>query len=250
VLRVRGDARKYDEYSGSVSKSTIAGVDGCKDGWVVVSCCNGEFAAWISSTFGAVLSRLPASAIVAVDIPIGLTESGGRACDVQARRLLGPGRGSSVFPAPVRGVLGARPYATASERHRAIDNRGLSRQAFAIMPKIEEVDALLRRSPSLVDRVFEVHPEVSFARWNNGHPMLYPKSSDAGRQEREALVDQVWPGHRETLWNSLAGNVTRDDLNDAFAALWSARRIADSCAVSLPEAWSRDERGLPMRITA
>jgi predicted RNase H-like nuclease len=117
------------------------------------------------------------------------------------------------------------------------------------MPKIEEVDALLRRSPSLVDRVFEVHPEVSFAHWNNGHPMLHPKTSPEGRQEREALVDQVWPGYRETLWNSLLGNVTRDDLNDAFAALWSARRVADSCAKSLPEAWNLDEQGIPMRIT-
>jgi predicted RNase H-like nuclease len=30
------------------------------------------------------------------------------------------------------------------------------------MPKIEEVDGLLRRSPALLNRVFEIHPEVSF----------------------------------------------------------------------------------------
>jgi predicted RNase H-like nuclease len=230
--------------------ASIAGVDGCKDGWVVVGRCENELAAWISPTFVDVVNRLPSSAIVAIDIPIGLPEHGGRACDEEARRVLGLRRGCSVFPTPVRGVLGIRPHAMASERQRAIDGRGLTLQAFAIMPKIEEVDRLLRRSASLVERVCEVHPEVSFAYWNSGHPMLYRKSSREGRRERETLIDEVWPGCRERLWNGLSGDVSRDDLNDAFAALWSARRIADDFDVSLPEACGRDEEDLPMRIRA
>ena len=43
-----------------------------------------------------------------IDTPIGLpdrAERGGRACDAAARRLLGPGRASSVFSAPVRATM-------------------------------------------------------------------------------------------------------------------------------------------------
>jgi predicted RNase H-like nuclease len=44
-------------------------------------------------------------AAIAIDIPIGLTETGEpRLCDVQARRFIDP-RKSSIFPAPDRRLL-------------------------------------------------------------------------------------------------------------------------------------------------
>jgi predicted RNase H-like nuclease len=44
-------------------------------------------------------------AMVAIDIPIGLTETGeARTCDIEARRLVGLRR-SSIFPAPDRRIL-------------------------------------------------------------------------------------------------------------------------------------------------
>ena len=39
-----------------------------------------------------------------------------------------------------------------------------------------------------------------------------------------------------------------DDLYDALAALWTARRIKRGIAETLPEEPSADEHGLPMRI--
>jgi predicted RNase H-like nuclease len=58
-----------------------------------------------------VVGALASGGIVAagIDIPIGLTASGPRSCDLEARRLLGPRR-SSVFPAPAREVLRAWSY--------------------------------------------------------------------------------------------------------------------------------------------
>ena len=54
---------------------------------------------------GELFAQIPAPAVFSIDIPIGLTDSGPRQCDIQARRLLGARRGTSVFPAPIRPAL-------------------------------------------------------------------------------------------------------------------------------------------------
>jgi predicted RNase H-like nuclease len=124
----------------------------------------------------------------------------------------------------------------------------ISAQAWAILPKIKEVDELLRSDYNSRRRIYEMHPEVSFCRWG-GRPMQYRKKKSAGYAEREALIDHLWPGERARLWNTVRGKAARDDFNDAFAALWTARRIADGSAVELtsPE---HDQEGLPMRIVS
>ena len=48
--------------------------------------------------------------MVALDIPIGLATGAPRPCDVAARGALGPGRASSVFPAPDRRLIEALPF--------------------------------------------------------------------------------------------------------------------------------------------
>ena len=94
-----------------------------------------------------------------IDIPIGLPDSGSRRCDIEARKMIGERR-SSVFPAPVRGLLGAATYEEAVARSRAIHGKSLSKQAFAILPKIEEVDRLM--TPERQCHLVEVHPEACF----------------------------------------------------------------------------------------
>ncbi len=44
-----------------------------------------------------------------VDIPIGLSDSGPRRCEVEARKMV-VARRSSIFPAPLRAVLGTTSY--------------------------------------------------------------------------------------------------------------------------------------------
>jgi predicted RNase H-like nuclease len=164
-------------------------------------------------------------------------------------RLLGKRR-SSVFTVPVRACLSAGSYEEASALHREADGRGLSRQAWGILAKIREVDAYLRDSKSSALRIFEVHPEVSFARWGNA-PMAYRKAKPEGRAEREALIDQEWHSQREVLCGHPWGpGVRPDDLNDALAALWTARRIARGTAIEMPSSSVYDASGLPMRIVS
>jgi predicted RNase H-like nuclease len=167
----------------------------------------------------------------------------------RSRRVLGSPRASSVFPAPVRACLGAATYPQACEAHHRADGRRMSQQAFGILNKICEVNEMLMRDLELQARVREVHPEVCFAHWNRGKAMSHRKSRPAGRQEREALIDSVWPRERERLRTLLRGRrYQADDLNDAFGALWTARRIRNHEAEVLPVSPPKDAVGLRMEI--
>ena len=179
--------------------SRLVGVDGCPDGWLCVVADGRNLDATILPDLDAVLRSFGSDAIITIDVPIGLTDAGPRSCDLEARRLLKAPRASSVFPAPVRPTLSARTYLEACTIHAAADGRRMSKQAFAILPKIVQVDAVLRGDPSLQRRVREVHPEVCFTVWNADQPMLHRKTRSQGREEREALIDKNWPGQRERL---------------------------------------------------
>jgi predicted RNase H-like nuclease len=229
----------------------IVGVDGCPEGWVYVVETNGALKVGVVPQFESLLNRVTSNAIIGIDVPIGLTERGPRECDVLARRLLRAPRSSSVFPAPVRACLGATTYAEACAAQHRADGRRISKQAFGILNKIREVNDLLSRNPALQNRVREIHPEVCFATWNAGNPMLHRKSRQAGRLEREALIDSVWPRERERISSLLRGRrYEPDDLNDAFAALWTARRIKNHEALVLPVTPPLDTTGLRMEIVA
>lgn len=227
----------------------IVGIDGCPAGWVAIVAGPDPINAVVASTIEELAAQIPRDAIVAIDIPIGLPDAGARACDLEARKLLGQPRGSSVFPAPVRSTLGAKSYAEACELHAAADGRRMSQQAFAILGKIREVDDFLRGNLARLMEIREVHPELCFWAWNDRKPIRFRKKSAAGRAEREQLIETVWPGVRQTLRARFAVNaVSNDDLNDAFAALWTACRIRSGKAHSIPAVREWDGSGRLMEV--
>lgn len=228
----------------------IAGVDGVSRGWVVVFC--DDYLRDMRACFIKQLIELPHNLqVVAVDIPIGLPESGDREADRLARQTLGEPRRRSVFPCPVRSVLGARTWEEACTRNERADGRRLSKQTFGILRKIEEADKLVRSEP-WARRIFhEVHPELSFAKWS-GRPMVYRKKHQVGREERERLIAGVFGRSAfGTAREMVRGNhVAAHDLADAFAAVWSASRIIRNEAEQFPRECSIDPKGVPMRIWA
>ena len=115
----------------------VAGVDGCKTGWLCVAkdLNTGVITAQVFSNAQLLLQHKLEPSVTAVDIPIGLTEAGQRQCDIEARQLLGPRR-SSIFPAPIRPALQACTRAQAEAIERRIDGRGVSAQSFAIFKKV------------------------------------------------------------------------------------------------------------------
>jgi predicted RNase H-like nuclease len=229
----------------------IAGIDGCRGGWFLVEgdTENATVQGSVCGSFADVLTRIPAPTVIAVDIPIGLHSLGARSCDEAARQLLRPRRSSSVFPAPIRPVLDAATHKAASECRRGVEGKGMSIQAFAITGKVKEVDSALRSAPEHASRVFEVHPEVSFAMLNGAQPLTHAKKRAIGRAERLALLSSHFGDTPQRLIDGRSkGLVAADDVLDALVALWTAQRIVRGTAVSLPPVPERDEVGLPMAI--
>lgn len=230
------------------SPSHVAGVDGCRGGWVVVR--TGPRAGSRSS-----LEVLPALEpllaevrdgridTVCIDMPIGLPESGPRACDTDARRLLGPRR-STVFPTPPRVCLSAPDHATASERARAATGSGISVQAFNLLPRIAELDAALRSEPGLVERIVETHPECCFVSLTGA--ALDPKRTTDGRGQR---LDALRPLFAELDgWLVARPRGTQPhDILDAAVLAWTARRHRAGRTTVLGDG-RVDGCGLPMRI--
>ncbi|RPI28540.1 MAG: DUF429 domain-containing protein [Acidobacteria bacterium] len=231
----------------------VGGADGCRPGWVLVAKeLSSGVITWRVCTSTEDLfygDRIPD--ILGLDIPIGLTDSGPRLCDLAARRRLGPGRGSSVFPAPIRCLLEARTYQEACSLSFQQAGKKISRQAWGILPKIHSVDALLRKDPSLPRRVREVHPEICFLLLAGGRPMQYGKKTRQGQEERLGLLE-AWFGEyvQSAVRERPKLRCSLDDLLDAFAACWTAERICLGQAQTLPSDPPRDSAGLRMEIVA
>jgi len=228
----------------------LLGVDGCRAGWLVVGARlspSGAFEQLSWSLEPEVAGFIDAD-LVAIDMPMGLATDGPRPCDQQARALLGARR-SSVFPAPVRAALGAGNYREACDLSLAVSGRKLSKQAYNLLPKIRQLDQVLLADPKRSDRVHEVHPELAFSQWNGGEPMAQAKKTATGFAQRQALVESQFPGLALKIRTGVAkSKLADDDILDAIACLWSARRLLGQEALVL--GGERDGCGLPMRISA
>lgn len=234
------------------SRAVIAGVDGCKAGWLRVyrDIGAGELHFDVSSEAEELFGRQPLPDVLGIDIPIGLTDAGPRECDRLARRLLGRPRSSSVFPAPIRPALGARSRLEASRIREAVDGSGVGAQAFNLYARIRDIDAVLRARPELRGRVREVHPEVSFRALNGGQAIVESKKTGEGRRKRQRLLAAYF-GSRALAAVGAAfrrGEVADDDVLDALAVLWTAERVYRGEAVTLPDDPPRDAAGLAMEI--
>jgi predicted RNase H-like nuclease len=228
----------------------VAGVDGTPGGWAVIIKSPKKSVVKKFTSIADLFHEDPKLRAVAIDIPIGLLdvyEPGGRTCDRVARSFRT--RGSSVFPAPVRSALLAASWrqACANSRGAGPQAKGISKQTFAIFPKIREVDALLQTDPHLRNLTYEVHPEVCFAELG-GSPMVHRKTSVAGRLERRELLAAVFPDFEALEKNGREQRLPTEDTIDALVACWSALRFVSGRGRSLTETIPRDSSGLPMTI--
>ncbi|PZO03371.1 MAG: DUF429 domain-containing protein, partial [Hyphomicrobiales bacterium] len=233
--------------------SWIAGVDGCKAGWIAAIL---DLAGSAPPTFRVVprladlLAETQAPALIAIDMPIGLPDridGSGRGPEQAVRPMLGQ-RQSSVFSIPSRTAVEALDYREVCRLALATSQppRKVSKQGFHLFPRIREIDALLRAAPALRDSVFEVHPELAFATMC-GEPLTPPKKikgriNPAGMDERRALLlaAGIPP---DTLHEPPPRGAGADDALDALAALVVARHILDASGRPFPDPPGRDSHG-------
>lgn len=233
--------------------TTICGVDGCRKGWIAVTkdMASGDLS-W--RQYGSALQLFkvePRPQTIGIDIPIGLPEFGPRACEQEARRLLKLGRASSVFSAPIRPMLNASSYLEACQVRFAAEGKKISRQTWGILAKIREVDAQLCEDVTLQSIVYEVHPEVSFYFLAGQRPLRHSKKTGPGFKERVDLLEPIFgPKVHLALEERRSLKSAQDDILDAFAALWTAERIATGTAISVSAEVEVDHLGLRMAIHA
>ena len=230
----------------------VAGVDGATGGWVMAM--TGvhegspvEFSLWDSFDELWTEARQLGLVAVGIDMPIGLPSRAKRQADIAARELLGPRR-SSLFWSPPSAALNAADYNEANRASREHLGMGLAKQAYHLMPKIREVRSSLQPSDfgsGAIPRAAEVHPELSFAvmaglpgQADAHHregtsiplvaPLQHPKRFQAGIAERFALLAERFEGIQASALTPLVGppHAALDDVLDAAAAAWTARRVA------------------------
>ena len=227
----------------------VTGVDACARGWVAVTL--GPRGV-VRTAVAATLDGLPLAGVTGIDMPLGLLAAGWRDADLQARRALGR-RGVTVFAIPPRPVLECESYAEASRLCRELTGKSFSVQAWGLRGKIAEADQFRRRAAAAAAvrpaadsgraavaprgvssapgadgvHLYEVHPELSFAAMACA-PLADSKHTPAGLAVRRDLL----AGAGIALPPRVVG-AAENDLLDAAAIAWSARRVAVGQAVLL-----------------
>lgn len=238
----------------------VLGVDGCPEGWFAVRLEGNDWQVAVYPNIAELWANERECELILIDIPIGLpnNEQPRRNCDGEARRLLGRPRSSSVFSPPGRAALYAGMYQEASEANREEIGVGLSRQTWAILPKIREVDEFLTANTPARCIVRECHPELCFwglsgLAFGERKAVAQSKKTDQGREDRRAILRAIDP-IADCIFNYAREQYRRsavadDDIIDAIAAAFTARRGPGGLATlpSLPER-QVDAHGLKMEM--
>ena len=218
------------------------GLDGFRNGWVAVLLDGDAHAIRFCHDVADALSvRFDRAAI---DIPIGMTDDGERACDLLARQRLRP-HSARVFTGARRWLW--TEFSDPDHANHDASRRGqkrVSRQLWHLGPKIMDVDRFVRANRT--HDIREAHPELVFLRLNDGKPLSSKKSADGIRLRRLLLKRAGIGAIDKWLANERIGTGAKsDDVLDACAVAIAARDVT-AC---LPDgAAPCDAYGLPMQI--
>lgn len=210
----------------------VVGIDVARGAWIGVALSATAVTAHAGPSIAHVVEaarRHHDIAVIGIDIPIGLPDDRTRAADSLARAVVGPRR-ASVFTTPIRTALESTDHQTASARNRELTGAGISTQAYHLAARILEVDRFVATRPA---PVIEVHPEVCFAEMD-GAAITTRKSTWAGAMQRRQLLET----HGIVVPDDLgaAGEAAGvDDVLDAAAVAWTARRHAAGLARCMPD---------------
>ncbi|MCI0494385.1 DUF429 domain-containing protein [candidate division KSB1 bacterium] len=230
-----------------------AGVDGCHDGWFLVSI-DEHYLNFSVAIFRDIKTLWLASQNyerILIDIPIGLSNSKPRQCDILARKILKAPRGSSVFPAPTRDAVYAGSYEEAKEINFKLLGKKISKQTWNISKKIREVDELFAELKNATAKIRESHPEICFWALAGGKPMDFPKKSNQGIEERLQLLQNHCQLSEKIFSEAKLKyprkELAKDDILDALAlAITAAAPVETLCTI--PEIPERDDINIAMEI--
>lgn len=214
----------------------ILGIDGCKTGWFTVWQDNdGVIQSSIFSTLNDLKDFFSnhTHLILGIDMPVVLSEFIPREADQLARKLLSK-KASSIFTAPTPEMLAQPNYEKASSVSKRLFGKSMSLQSWYLFPKIKDVQTIIHDA---YINIYEIHPELSFRAMNNEEVILESKKSKEGFEIRNSLLRIEFKSFDfESIRNLYPKkDVMDNDILDAMAVLWSAKRIQSKEAFFLPK---------------
>jgi predicted RNase H-like nuclease len=228
------------------------GVDGCKIGWFYTAITQeNDWEIGVSEHIEKLWETHKDASLILVDIPIGLPFNEPRTCDLDARKLMGEGKTSTVFPPSCREALSAETYEEACEINKKVLGKKISLQAYHISKKTKQVDDFLLSNPQARQKIRETHPEICFWALAGGKTMQFPKKKKHGFKERLDLLKKVFSPTQAMVNAALKRyqrkEVAKDDILDSIAAAIVACSPVRSLT-TVPEMPGKDAKGLPMEI--
>jgi 8-oxo-dGTP diphosphatase len=243
--------RNISDRNQSLDEGYFVGVDGCKGGWAAAVINHRELQLYKYADFSEMVCDNERFDGMLVDMPMGLPsniEQYNKRPDGMARSLLKP-RTSTVFAVPTRQSV----YEFTKEKQREANvsaiGKGLSAQTIAIIPKMREVDMFLVENRKYVNVIRESHPEVCFARLNNG-VLLSNKSKQEGIIDRVEVLSMFLPDVSEDFVTASAKSLgcKPDDVLDAICLAVTANLDSQGKTEVIPEMPSVDDKGIIMQM--
>jgi predicted RNase H-like nuclease len=114
-----------------------------------------------------------------------------------------------------------------------------------MMPRYREVNDEM--SPYRQRVVYEGHPELSFFQLHKDTPLTKSKVITEGKEERRHVLEDRIRGSERYL-DATGFALPQKHLYDAFALLWTARRVFGHAAKRIPVEPEWDGEGLRMEI--
>lgn len=233
-----------------LSNAIYIGADGCKQGRWIAALADQRMRCELAlfDDLPSLVRACPAATRILLDVPIGLCD-GRRVCDMEAKAVLSR-HNSRVFLAPTRSAVAAATWADANRINREVAGSGLSKQAWAIVPRIRATDECLRADAAARGVIRECHPEICF--WAlAGRPIVAKKKSVEGQQERLAILARFIPDAEALLADALGrwrrSQLAADDVIDALVTVVTAAAPARDLG-TMPARPPRDACGLPMEM--
>jgi predicted RNase H-like nuclease len=198
----------------------------------------------VVKTLFEVLDFKPKFEAAAIFAPIGFSdepEGPYRACDSEAREIIGWPRLVAVKPNPSRAALRAPTREAAKEIEPWLTNDDFRRWKW-----IREAETEFQ--PFHQRNWFAAHPELSFYVLNGDRPVTSSPYQQDGVLERMSLIRSKLPGVEEAVTRTPPAGAAQIHLLQAAGLLWTARRAAGRAINRLPTDPTWDSSGLRMEL--
>jgi predicted RNase H-like nuclease len=227
----------------------LGGIVPCPGGWLIVPArlagvtIVAEDPMVVSSLID-VIEFKPKFEAAAIWAPIGFNDQPSgpyRACDEEARALIGWPRRVSIRPTPSRAALSAATRAEALEMEP-----WLTRDDFRRFKWVREAEREFQ--PFHQRSFFAAHPELTYLQLNNDVPLQTTPYHQDGVLERMALLRDKMPGVEDTITITPPPGSAQVHLVQATGLLWTARRAAGRAMQRLPMDPGWDTTGMRMEL--